>query len=287
VGVERAKANAPSRATLDDRSVERGGEHGSLERRPSDTGPRYFYAQSEDWVDDSERRGGTSERGTPARTRVEPSASRLETSASHERAGDPLADGRAPAGTFEVRGVRDSAPTRIAREDGACKGSLVLGLLDHFEEAHGAAAARAWIARLTPETRGKVEGVILPMAWLPLSVLEELVQGLASDGDPARVSVSGRAVAAREMTTTHRLFSQTASPASALERLPHLHRVYFACGDLKVVTTLSGARIELDGTPPESGALVLTRAGARDVQVAATTARGRGDERSSIALRWR
>jgi hypothetical protein len=139
--------------------------------------------------------------------------------------------------------------------------------------------------------------VILPMAWLPLSVLEELVQGLASDGDPARVSVSGRAVAAREMTTTHRLFSQTASPASALERLPHLHRVYFACGDLKVVTTLSGARIELDGTPPESGALVqwlaafwqevLTRAGARDVQVAATTARGRGDERSSIALRWR
>jgi hypothetical protein len=207
------------------------------------------------------------------------------------------AEARTPVLGTEGRGVRDSGPSRASRDDAACKGALVVGLVDHVEDTLGEAGAMAWRAALDPVTRAKIDGVILPMAWLPVQVLEDLVHALGADGDTARLTTSGRAVAAREMSTTHRLFLQTASPASVLERIPHLHRLYFSRGDVKVIAVPSGARIDLEGTHLESVALVqwlaafwqevLELAGARDVKVAATSARGRGDERSSVTLRWR
>ncbi|GAB4214376.1 MAG: hypothetical protein OHK0013_39010 [Sandaracinaceae bacterium] len=273
-GLERPALPSSSRSPSD---------RGSSERRPLDTGPRYFYAQSDDWVDGPERRGGSA----PHRARAE-----TPSGPGHEPPVEPR-----PVAAAEARGVRDSAATRPARDEGACRGAIVLGLLDYLEDAMGAPTARTWLARLDPSTRAKVEGVILPMAWLPQQVLESLVQALAADGDPGRVTASGRAVAERELTTTHRLLLQTVSPTSVLERLPHLHRLYFSRGELKVVSVQGGARLELDGGQPESAALlqwmaafwqhVLELAGAREVKVTATTARSRGDERSSITLRWR
>jgi hypothetical protein len=151
--------------------------------------------------------------------------------------------------------------------------------------------------------RRKLEGVILPMAWLPLALFDALLAAADRDhNDTARAAAAGRAAAERELSTTHRLFLQTATPASVLDRLPHLHRVYFSRGEARVsaVTnpaTSHGTRVEIDGLGPESPSLVawlsgfwqrmLELAGARDVKVVGVTSRARGDERSSVTIRWR
>jgi plasmid replication initiation protein len=78
--------------------------------------------------------------------------------------------------------------------------------------------------------------------------------------------------------------------------------VYFSRGEARVsaVTnpaTSHGTRIEVDGLGAESPSLVawlsgfwqrmLELAGARDVKVVAMSSRGRGDDKSSVTIRWR
>jgi serine/threonine-protein kinase len=281
----------------------------SGERRPLiESGPRYFYAASEDWVGGTERRGGATGDRTPASTdrqRALDPSSTAERPEPHEPAprtvslppAHPLG---APAPAPEPRGVREPGPAREAREELSVKGALVLGLLDHAESALGRAAASALPQRVTAGLRAKLDGVILPMAWLPFALLDELIGALDEGGGhdaAARAIAAGRAAAERELTTTHRLFLQTASPATMTDRVPHLHRLYFSRGEAKVSPMSSGVRVELEGMPPESAAFVqwlagfwqraYELAGARDVKIAGTSTRGRGDERSSVSLRWR
>jgi hypothetical protein len=178
------------------------------------------------------------------------------------------------------------------------KGALVVTLLDHLESELGSAESAQMLASIEPSQRQKLEGVILPIAWLPLSLFESLLSAMDRDqSDPVRATSSGRAAAERELSTTHRLFLQTATPATVLDRLPHLHRVYFSRGEARVAALPKGTRVEIDGLGAEGTALIgwlsgfwqrmLELAGARDVKVLATTSRARGDERSSVTLRWR
>jgi serine/threonine protein kinase len=288
------------------------------------TGPRYFFAASEDWA--HERSGRTSaalasapqtgstplhvgSSATPTPASIPPSAASSGVHATSVGAAQPSALARAVASA-------ERSSTELAREaaraprddanggrDASVKGALVVALLDHLELELGNSGLALALGTVDVALRRKLEGVILPMAWLPLGLFDALLAAADRDhGEATRAAAAGRAAAERELSTTHRLFLQTATPSSVLDRLPHLHRVYFSRGEARVspVTnpaTSHGTRIEVEGIGPESQSLVawlsgfwqrmLELAGARDVKVVGITSRARGDERSSVTIRWR
>ncbi|MBX7192091.1 MAG: hypothetical protein K1X94_08535, partial [Sandaracinaceae bacterium] len=256
------------------------------------TGPRYFLAASEDWT-------GAPERVSRAQATTPGPATPLGSSAANSSTSLPrlAPPPERPTAEAPIPPARDSAP-KPAREEVSVKGALVVALLDHLETELGSATASLTIGSIEPQLRAKLEGVILPMAWLPLGLFEALLGAVDRDHpESTRAGAAGRAAAERELSTTHRLFLQTATPASVLEHLPHLHRVYFSKGEAKVVAATVGTKVELDGLGVESPGLVawlagfwqrmLELAGARDVKIVATTCRAHRDERSSVTLRWR
>jgi hypothetical protein len=319
------------------------------------TGPRYFFAASDDWV--HERAGRTSaaltsapqsgasslqsgslqsgslQSGSPQSGSLQSGS--LQSGSLHSGSGStptPASIPPAPASSG-VHATSMTAPTQpsslaravasaerssteLAREaaraprddagagrDASVKGALVVALLDHLELELGGSGLAHALGTVDLALRRKLEGVILPMAWLPLGLFDGLLAAADRDhGEATRAAAAGRAAAERELSTTHRLFLQTATPASVLDRLPHLHRVYFSRGEARVsaVTnpaTSHGTRIEVDGLGAESPSLVawlsgfwqrmLELAGARDVKVVAMSSRGRGDDKSSVTIRWR
>ncbi|WP_236604406.1 serine/threonine-protein kinase [Sandaracinus amylolyticus] len=181
------------------------------------------------------------------------------------------------------------------------KGSLVIATLDHLEAAYGAAAVAQIREHLDRESLARVSSVILPMAWLPMALFDQLVRGaerVVGASDWATSTGIGRAIADRELPTTHRLFMQTASPSAATERIPQLFRLYHSRGDAKVLPTPGGGvRVEVDLAAPESLSYawalagfwqrMLELTGAREVRAAVVSCRGRGDDRTAVALRWR
>jgi len=239
------------------------------------------------------REGGQGAGPSSATSRAPgPPAPRLPSS------GERVPSGQRLASSVEPAVVRETPPSRPTRDELAVKGALIAGLLDHLDAEVGSSGAALTLSSLDPALKSKLDGVILPMAWLPLGLFEAILAAVDRDGaEPGRTQAAGRAAAERELSTTHRLFLQTASPATVLDRLPHLHRVYFSRGDARVTLAVNGARIDVDGMSAESPALVawlsgfwqrmLELAGAREVKVIATSARGRGEERTSVTLRWR
>src|SRR5690606_15819635 len=144
--------------------------------------------------------------------REEPSGARPPTPPSGLSSEAPSMITPAPSG---------GEPTRV-------KGALVSAALD----AIGAADLPRVLARLDAEIAEPLRRVILPMAWLPLATYVELLRAaereLGADGSLAiRV---GRATADRELTTTHRLFMQSATAQLAVGRIPLLFRAYHAPG---------------------------------------------------------
>jgi hypothetical protein len=91
---------------------------------------------------------------------------------------------------------------------------------------------------------------------------------------------------------------QSATPAMALERIPALWKTYHSRGEAMIdVMPAGGHRVTIRDLDPEpylhamamSGFYrqLLTLAGARDVRATVLSSRGRGDEKTITALRWR
>jgi hypothetical protein len=182
------------------------------------------------------------------------------------------------------------------------KGSLFTAALEHIEAVHGKAVVAQVREQLDSDSRARIAGVILPMAWFPLSLYEQLLRAaerVVGGSEGSTASGIGRSTADRELPTTHRLFMQTASPAMVAERIPQFYRLYHSRGDAKVMPTpAGGVRVEVHTLMPAeslSYAWALTGfwhrmlelTGARDVRAGVVSCRGRGDEKTAITLRWR
>ena len=186
------------------------------------------------------------------------------------------------------------APAAAGGEPSRVKGALVSAALDALRPDLDRV-----LARLDGELAEELRRVILPMAWLPLAAYVELLRAaereLGADGSLAiRV---GRATADRELTSTHRLFMQGATPPVAVERIPLFFRAYHAPGRAVLEHGAAGTKIEIEGLYPDtlvhalamSGFYqrLLELAGARDVRANVLTCRERGDEATVTSLRWR
>ncbi len=300
--------------------------------RPSPSMPRYYFAASGDWDEGRARaairlavareptptahmtsklpRASISSRESPPRLRdlVSRDTSRAASSAEYERTParealsvrEALADfspRTPPPLSWSLRNPRVCANS-IETE---LKGSLFTAALEHIETVHGHATLLQVRQQLDPELRERISGVILPMAWLPLSLYEQILRGTErtiGGVEGTTASGIGRSSADRELPTTHRLFMQSASPVVAIGRIPHFYRLYHSRGEAKVMPTPgAGVRVEIDALVPESLPYAWTLAGfwqrmleltgAREVRAGVVSCRGRGDEKTAITLRWR
>ena len=219
--------------------------------------------------------------------------------ARHDSGVVPRTAGPAP---WAAGPPRVTPPPRAPRRgtEPEVKGSLVSAALAAFEHGREPAALEALKARFLPETRRRLAGVIMPMAWWPLRLLDELL-GIAADAREDQAgSVAadiGRGIAERELPLTHRLFMQTATVGTALERIPEFFRAYHTSGEVRVEPAGPAvAVVVVDlGTVESVGYAwmlagffqrMLELTGAREVGVELTSCRALGDDQTAISLRW-
>jgi serine/threonine-protein kinase len=241
--------------------------------------PKVFEAQSDDWQDPPDEAPRPAKVATPAR-------------------GAPSAWTPAPLGTPppEPR-LRDPAdPPRI-------KGAFVAAALDHLREAHGPGGLERVLAKVPPESAFQLRGVLMPVAWMPASLLSELalaaelVFGRGEARAPSDVARAlGEAVATRALSTTHRHFIQGVTPTMAVQRIPKIWRTYHNGGEVTVRRAPSGWLVEVSGHAPLSAthaevmmgfyAGLLEITGAREVRAELVVA-GPEAARTVTELRWR
>jgi hypothetical protein len=157
------------------------------------------------------------------------------------------------------------------------------------------------LSAISPDSRARLTGVVLPVAWFPVDVYESLLGSAERVLGPSDGSVAveiGAATASRDLPSTHRLFMQSATPAMALARIPQLWRTYHSRGEVIISQVPAGGwRLEVRDLYPDTHLhamamcgfyeKLLELAGARDVRVALLSSRGRGDDRTVTSLRWR
>ena len=236
-------------------------------------------------------------------------------------AADSLRDfRRPPTGPAPARTPRAEPPALRAREatpvpapapvvgarastgpETQVKGSFVVAALEHLEKQHGRDVLERITAGLEPEARSVVRGLILPVAWLPLSLYDALLaaaERTLGSGSGTIAAELGSATASRDMPTAHRSFMQSATPLMAVDRIPQLWKLYHTGGEAKVEVGGTGMwRVENVGVTPDTYLhamamagfyqRLLELAGAREPRASVVQSRARGDERTLTALRWR
>src|SRR6185369_3539565 len=145
----------------------------------------YFFAASDDFAADKAKSIVPLGRGGPTPYAAERSG---VTSAVRDVLAAPFETApRAPMRPREreVSGqvsTRDSSfpgpPDRavVGPNDATVKGAIIMGALEHIDAAHGPRTGAQLLSRLDAAHRGKLEGMVLPMAWFPLTLLEQLVR---------------------------------------------------------------------------------------------------------------
>jgi serine/threonine-protein kinase len=282
------------------------------------TTPRYYFAASDDWQPERARASSV---GPPVSLGVrdvdEPGTEPMRALGPKSQArafADPTLVDPPSSPSFSVSALSGGSPAppmsalpstntpsiatspTLARSEAALRGSFFVGALEYLEHNQGADKLAALTGRMPQAAAERITGVILPMAWLPLATFE-LLLAAAGGGEPLAIGV-GRAIADRELTTTHRLFVQTATTQTAVDRFPHLFKLYH----LRGVAALDeadpqGVRFAIDiGSPePVTHAQVMVAflgrmleiCGAREVRSAVVACRGRGDAKTILSCRFR
>jgi serine/threonine protein kinase len=270
--------------------------------------PRRFVAQSSDWDDRLRDLRTTPRREEPSPRRDE--ARRDEARRDEARRDEPRRDEPSDPSLRRRDGLRraSTAPELEPEvtpgdvpdgETTRVKGAFVFVVVEQLKLRSG--VFERVLARLPPSLGTQLLGVVLPMAWFSLGEYVDLLRsaerelGIADGTFAVRM---GRLTADRELTTTHRLFMQTATPATAVDRIPQIFRTYHRPGRARVLPNPAGGfRVDVDGLVPDAlpHALALSGfyhrmlelAGAQEVRSAVVSCRERGDETTVTALRWR
>jgi len=228
---------------------------------------------------------------TPARTGREPSGAL----ATH---------GREPSGVVQTQGPttpRSRTGTSPGPTGSHVKGSLVLAAMQCLEETRGVAALERALALLDLKTRQRLSGMILPVTWISLVDYDALLDAMErahGSGNGAIAFGTGAATAEKDLRSTHKAVMESLSPVAALERLPQIWRAYHSDGDVTVEQSGTGAwRIDVGNLEHDtflhamamSGFIkrMLELSGARDVRCTLLACRGRGDDRTTLAIRLR
>lgn len=192
-------------------------------------------------------------------------------------------------------------PVRSAGARVHVKAGFVLAGLEYLRERLGSQGLDGLIGRLHPASRQLFQGVLMPMTWLPVTALLDVLRTFEEHQGEAWGAASqhfGWEVADRELPTTHRVLLTNATPVTAMARISMLWRAYFDTGRIHV-TPMSEGRWHLHLAGGHEGSLqvhamagfyqrLLERSGARDVRSEVIEAQEESpEERGVIALSWR
>ncbi len=279
--------------------------------------PRYYFAASDDWQPERARASsirppvslGVRDEGEPTTEPLRASIKsppRAFSTPEPTQVDPPSSPAFSPLGLSGASASPSQPPSSntpslatsptLARSEAALRGSFFVGALEFLEHSQGDDRVAALTARMPPAAADRITGVILPMAWLPLTTFELLLA--AAGGGESLATGVGRAIADRELTTTHRLFVQTATTQTAIERFPHLFKLYHLRGVAALdESDPQGVRFAIDVGSPEPVAhaqvmaaflgRMLEICGAREVRSAVVACRGRGDPKTILSCRFR
>ncbi len=258
---------------------------------------RPFVAQSGNWLGDTARKtqpplAFASTMATPAYIRTPSPRSSLT----------PLASGPPPVLTTPSEPVMPRrTPVHSGDSQVHVKAGFVLAGMDHLRDRLGEDALQALIDKLHPSSQQLLRGVLMPMTWLPVSALLDVLRTLEQDDDDEWGEQSQRfgwEVADRELPTTHRVLLTNATPGTAMARISMLWRAYFDTGRIHV-TPIGDGQWHLQLVGGREGSLqvhamagfyqrLMERSGAREVSTRVIDApEDSPEERGVIALHWR
>lgn len=269
----------------------------SRDRMPQGGAPRYFLAFSDNWKDPD---ASQTRMRRPLSALLEPEHDRL----NQRTAPRPSYSREEKSGTtLDVGPAFQGAPNKKSTVPTNVKSALVGAVKDYLSDSIGASHVHDILSTLPEEQRELLSGVVIPLAWFPLPLLDRLLHQasryLAVGEDPFAFSAGAGAYAAsRNVPTMHRLVLQTATPATAVHRIPQLWRAYHDSGTATVQETHTGAwQVEITDAVPDSPlhtsllggyyARFLEMVGAKNVRSTVLSSCGRGDRKTVISLRWR
>lgn len=146
------------------------------------------------------------------------------------------------------------APGAAARQVGRIKGTLLIARMKYLR-AQGTETADRVLRRLTADDRAALEGMLLPSAWYPASLLlrlEMTIAAILARGDRARLFVDmGRFSADANLgeNGVQRAFLKPGDPHFLLLSVPRMysaqhtsgHRTYEAAGERAAIVRTFGA----------------------------------------------
>jgi predicted hydrocarbon binding protein len=170
------------------------------------------------------------------------------------------------------------------------RGTTFINLKEFVKQRVGVKGWEKFLGRLAPEDRKEIEGV-LPIGWYDYHLRIRALRVLESElgaGDPKIIEQFGRFGADRDLNTITRAFLKLASPSYVLEKTAEYWSRFHDYGSWKIVRNNNREiTATLTDTPFDNELFcrelcgyilrLLELVGAKNIQIAHTLCKGRGD----------
>jgi uncharacterized protein (TIGR02265 family) len=181
------------------------------------------------------------------------------------------------------------------------KGNVLLSRIAFVRGHGGEEALQAVLSRLPAADQAILRGWILPISWYPLALnlrLDDAIAGVLSPEDRSRVFLEmGRASADANLKGPHRPFVKPGDPHFLLASAPQIYAAYYGVGRRTYERTGETAAVlrtfDAESVTPTDCLTVVgwhVRAielcGGKDVRVAETRCRSRGDPHCEYHCTW-
>jgi hypothetical protein len=181
------------------------------------------------------------------------------------------------------------------------KGSAYLSTFAFVDTQFGAAAKERVLARLTPEDRTLMAGMMLPIQWYPLAPFPRLLRAMEAElgrGDLMLVTERGTWAAINDMRTVHKVLLKLVTPQWVIEKGQRLWPNFHTSGRWEAARHGDkGARATLHDLGVVDEAMcatlkgwiigLLTLAGIKHATVDHTECRAHGSRSCVYVASWR
>lgn len=184
---------------------------------------------------------------------------------------------------------------------GQLKGNAFLWTLKFIDHHAGEGARARVLARLPPDERALLEGIVLPISWYPLPLFGRLLRAMDQElgnGDLSLAMERGRWVAVNDVRTIHKVFLKLFTPEWLVERATgSLWRKFHSSGEWTTEGGDGRAHAELRDLAHVDTAVcasiggwivgLFQLAGAKNVEVKHPLCRGRGSAVCAYDVEWK
>lgn len=178
------------------------------------------------------------------------------------------------------------------------KGSVLKSRLSFIDELDPKSKERIF-ARLLPEDRATLEGIILPAGWYPFETGARLDASIAEElgGGDALYRELGAKSATDNLSASHRVYVRERDPHGLLKAAASIYRLYYAsghrtyerAGDKKaILRTIGSETFSTEDCLTVVGwhEKAIEMCGGRHPRVRETKCRARGDDCCEYVCEW-